>query len=50
MKLGKEIAVKKFVNYVDQGFLCVETVLKTLSEINEVDLEYMPAISIGLAV
>lgn len=47
--MNREELVEHAIGYVDQGFLCVESVLKALADMKGVESEYIPAISSGLA-
>ena len=47
--MEREEAIDRVMGYVDDGFLCVEAVLKTLADLKGVDSEFIPAISSGLA-
>jgi C_GCAxxG_C_C family probable redox protein len=49
MALSEDEAVEEVTKYVDQGFLCVEAVLKTLADAKGVESEYIPAIATGMA-
>jgi len=47
--MGRQDAIDRAMGYVDDGFLCVEAVLKTLADLKGVEFEYIPAIASGLA-
>ncbi len=47
--MRRDEAVELAMEYVDEGFLCVETVLKTFTDLKKVDSEYIPAIASGMA-
>jgi predicted phosphate transport protein (TIGR00153 family) len=48
MALSEDEAVEEVTKCVDQGFLCVEAVLKTLADAKGVESEYIPAIATGM--
>ncbi len=47
--MNKEEALQRAMDYVSDGFLCVEAVLKTLADVKGVDSEYIPGIASGMA-
>ncbi|MCB2171978.1 C-GCAxxG-C-C family protein [archaeon] len=47
--MNREEVVEQAISYADQGFLCVESVLKALADLNGLDSEYIPGIASGLA-
>lgn len=47
--MNKEEAVQRAMKYADDGFLCVEAVLKTLADMKELDSDIIPAIASGMA-
>ncbi len=47
--MNREESVQRSMRYVDEGFLCVEAVLKTLADLKGVESEYIPAIASGMA-
>ena len=47
--MNREETVQRAMMYVDEGFLCVEAVLKALSDLKGLDLEYIPGIASGMA-
>ena len=47
--MNQEEAVEQVMQYVDDGFFCVEAVLKTLADMKGIESEYIPAIASGLA-
>ena len=47
--MDRQEAVDRAMSYVDNGFLCVEAVLKTLADLKGVESEYIPAIASGMA-
>ena len=47
--MDREEAIQRAIGYVDDGFLCVEAVLKTLADLKGVESEYIPGISSGMA-
>jgi C_GCAxxG_C_C family probable redox protein len=48
MQLDKERAIELSMKYIDDGFLCVGAVLKTLAEMKSIESEYIPSIATGL--
>ncbi|MBD3206900.1 hypothetical protein GF319_11245 [Candidatus Bathyarchaeota archaeon] len=48
MQLDKEKAIELSMKYIDDGFLCVEAVLKTLADMKGIESEYIPSIATGL--
>jgi C_GCAxxG_C_C family probable redox protein len=49
MIMNREEAVQRALKYADEGFLCVEAVLKTLADLKGIESELIPAIASGLA-
>ena len=47
--MNREEVVEQAISYADQGFLCVESVLKALADLKGLDSEYIPGIASGLA-
>jgi C_GCAxxG_C_C family probable redox protein len=47
--MNREEVMDLATGYVDQGFLCVESVLKSLADLKGVKSEYIPAIASGMA-
>ena len=47
--MNKEDAIERAIGYIDDGFLCVEAVLKTLADLKGLESEYIPAIASGMA-
>jgi C_GCAxxG_C_C family probable redox protein len=47
--MNREESVQRAMRYVDEGFLCVEAVLKTLADLKGIESEYIPAIASGMA-
>jgi len=47
--MNKEETIQRSMKYVDEGFLCVEAVLKTLADLKGLQSEYIPAIASGMA-
>ena len=47
--MNREEVIDRTIGYADQGFLCVESVLKALADLKGVESEYIPAISSGMA-
>jgi C_GCAxxG_C_C family probable redox protein len=47
--MNRDEAIERAMRYVDDGFLCVEAVLKTLADMKGVDSELIPAIATGMA-
>lgn len=47
--MNREELIEQAIGYADQGFLCVESVLKALADMKGLESEYIPAISSGLA-
>ena len=47
--MKREKAIKQVMEYVDEGFLCVEAVFKTLAEMKGVESDFIPAIASGMA-
>ncbi|TFH19256.1 C_GCAxxG_C_C family protein [Candidatus Bathyarchaeota archaeon] len=47
--MNREESVQRSMRYVDEGFLCVEAVLKTLADLKGIESEYIPAIASGMA-
>lgn len=47
--MDREEAIQRAMGYVDDGFLCVEAVLKTLADLKGVESEYIPGIASGMA-
>jgi C_GCAxxG_C_C family probable redox protein len=47
--MNREEAVQRSMKYVDDGFLCVEAVLKTLADMKGLQTDYIPAIASGMA-
>ena len=47
--MDRDEAIELAMGYVDDGFLCVEAVLKTLADLKGVESEYIPAIASGMA-
>lgn len=47
--MNREEAIKRAMDYVDDGFLCVEAILKTLADLKGVESDYIPGIASGLA-
>ena len=47
--MNKEEAIQRSMKYVDEGFLCVEAVLKTLADLKGLQSEYIPGIASGMA-
>ena len=48
MNLVREKAIELSMKYVDDGFLCVEAVLKALSDVKGVESDIIPSIASGL--
>jgi C_GCAxxG_C_C family probable redox protein len=48
MNLDKEKAIKLSMQYIDDGFLCVEAVLKTLADMKCIESDIIPSIASGL--
>ena len=47
--MNREDLVEQANSYADQGFLCVESVLKALADLKGLDSEYIPSIASGMA-
>jgi C_GCAxxG_C_C family probable redox protein len=47
--MKREEVIEQAISYADQGFLCVESVLKALADMKGVESEYIPAIASGMA-
>jgi C_GCAxxG_C_C family probable redox protein len=47
--MDKNMAIERAMNYVEEGFLCVEAVFKTLADIHGTDSELVPKVATGLA-
>ncbi len=47
--MNREEAIQRAMQYVDDGFLCVEAVLKTLADLKGVESEFIPGIASGMA-
>ena len=47
--MDRDEAIELAMGYVDDGFFCVEAVLKTLADMKGIESEYIPAIASGLA-
>ena len=47
--MDRQEAIEQAMRYVEDGFLCVEAVLKTLADMKGVDSEYIPGIASGMA-
>ncbi len=47
--MNREDVIERAIGYVDEGFFCVESVLKALADLKGVDSEYIPGIATGLA-
>ncbi|MCW4011633.1 MAG: C-GCAxxG-C-C family protein [Candidatus Bathyarchaeota archaeon] len=47
--MNREEVIAQAIGYADQGFLCVESVLKALADLKGVDSEYIPGIASGMA-
>ena len=47
--MNREQVIDRAIGYADEGFLCVESVLKALADLKGADSEYIPGIASGLA-
>lgn len=47
--MDREKAIKRAIEYADEGFLCVEAVLKTLADMKGVESNFIPSIATGMA-
>ena len=47
--MNREQVIDRAIGYADDGFLCVESVLKALADLKGVGSEYIPGIASGLA-
>lgn len=47
--MDKETAINTALGYVDEGFLCVEAVFKTLADLHGTDSELIPKVATGFA-
>ena len=47
--MDKETAIKLALGYVDEGFLCVEAVFKTLADLHGTESDLIPKVATGFA-
>ncbi len=47
--MDKESAIERALGYVDEGFLCVEAVFKTLADLHGTDSDLIPKVATGFA-
>ncbi|MBT3285633.1 C_GCAxxG_C_C family protein [Candidatus Bathyarchaeota archaeon] len=47
--MDRKEAVERAVGYMDQGFLCVEAVFRTLADMHDTDSDLIPKVASGLA-
>jgi C_GCAxxG_C_C family probable redox protein len=47
--MNKKNTINRAIEYIDDGFLCVEAVLRALADLKGVESDYIPSISSGLA-
>ena len=47
--MEKDTAIVKALGYVDEGFLCVEAVFKTMADVYGIESDLIPKVASGLA-
>lgn len=47
--MEKDAAIERALGYVDEGFLCVEAVFRTLADLHGTDSDLIPSVASGLA-
>ncbi len=47
--MDRNEAVERAISYIDEGFLCVEAVFKTLADMHGTDSDLIPRVASGLA-
>ena len=47
--MDRKAVVERAINYVDEGFLCVEAVFRTLADMHGTDSDLIPKVASGLA-